>query len=86
MRRLMELQTKHQTLMRQGEDINYNAEKYQTELQDMDGKIDRAKSSAQAKINNVQDVRNDFPDSTDNKDIQLEIQKLKTKYLLNAIS
>ena len=73
MRRLMELQTKHQTLMRQGEDINYNAEKYQTELQDMDGKIDRAKSSAQAKINNVQDVRNDFPESTDNKDIQLEI-------------
>ena len=40
MRRLMELETKHQTLLKHDEDIKYNAEKYGNELQDIDGKIE----------------------------------------------
>ena len=85
MRRLMELETKHQTLLKQDEDIKYNAEKYNNELQDIEGKIERAGDSAKAKFNNLNDVRGDYQGSSDSKDISLEVEKLKTKYLLNAI-
>ena len=81
----MELETKHQTLLKQDEDIKYNAEKYNNELQDIEGKIERAGDSAKAKFNNLNDVRGDYQGSSDQKDISLEVEKLKTKYLLNAI-
>ena len=85
MRRLMELETKHQTLLKHDEDIKYNAEKYGNELQDIDGKIEWANDSVKAKFNNLNDVRGDYQGSSDSKDISLEVEKLKTKYLLNAI-
>ena len=65
MRRLMELETKHQTLLKQDEDIKYNAEKYGNELQDIDGKIERAGDSMRAKFNNLNDVRADYQGSSD---------------------
>ncbi len=46
MRRLMELQTRNQTILKENEDINYNREKIQNELEDQGSKIERAANSA----------------------------------------
>lgn len=56
MRRLMELQTKSQTLIKDNEDYAYHKEKYDKELGDQEGKIDRAAKSMHAKQNNLDSV------------------------------
>lgn len=42
MKRLMELQTREQTLQRENEDILYAMERLQNELQEQETKLDRA--------------------------------------------
>lgn len=56
MKRLMDLQTRQQTLLKEDEDITYNKEKYQNELEEQNSKIERAANSAEAKLNNLATV------------------------------
>jgi hypothetical protein len=86
MRRLMELQTRQQTLIKEKEDLEYQREKVNNELEDQAAKVERAVNSMNAKFNNLQSVNATVTETPESKDVALEVEKLKTKYLLNAIS
>lgn len=82
MRRLMELQTKHQILIRLDDDIKH----YDHTIEEQKSKVERSEKSMKSKLNNLESVNNDFRGTPQSKDIALEVEKLKSKYLLNSIS
>lgn len=86
MRRLMELQTRSQGLLKDNEDIVYAKEKLENEMNDQTDKINRAINSLNTKKNNLDSVDPNFANDHKGKDLTLEVEKLKSKYLLNAIS
>jgi hypothetical protein len=56
------------------------------DIKDQTDKIDRAQRSMNAKLNNVKSIKTDFEQSKPNADITYEVEKVKNKYLLNALS
>jgi hypothetical protein len=56
------------------------------DIKDQMDKIDRAQRSMNAKFNNVKSIKTDFEQSKQNADITYEIEKIKNKYILNALS
>ena len=78
----MELQTKHQVLIKLDDDIRY----YDNTIEEQKNKVDRAERSMASKLNNLDSVNPDFKGTPQAKDIALEVEKLKSKYLLNSLS
>ncbi|CAI2383185.1 unnamed protein product [Moneuplotes crassus] len=85
MSRLMEIQTRHQNYMRKNEEMNQQKEYLNKEISEQGGKIDRAENTKASNLDQVKSSVPDFEDSTRAKDIALEVEQLKTKYLMNAI-
>lgn len=86
MRRLMEIQTKQQSYLKKNEDVTYQRERIDRELQEQGGKVERAERTRANNYNSLIQNINDFDGSVQSKDIMFEAEQLKTKYLMNAIS
>ena len=85
MGRLMEIQAKKQNFERREEEIVYMREKIEKDLQEQGGKIERADRTKTSNYNELVAAVQDFEGSAKQKDVELEIEQLKTKYLMNAI-
>ena len=85
MRRLMEIQTKQQNFLKKNEDVSYQRERIDKELQDQHDKLSRAERTKNNNLQSVAQRVQNFEDSAKNKDIMFEAEQLKTKYLMSAI-
>jgi coiled-coil domain-containing protein 39 len=86
MRRLTEIQTKQQTFLKKNEDIAYQRERIEKELNDQQSKIERAENIKNENYDALVQTVEDFKDSAKEKDIEFETENLKTKYIMNAIA
>mmetsp|Transcript_20202 Transcript_20202/g.23381 ORF Transcript_20202/g.23381 Transcript_20202/m.23381 type:complete len:193 (-) Transcript_20202:29-607(-) len=85
MRRLMEIQTKQQNFLKSNEDYSNQRERLEKELQDQLDKLARADEAKNNNLQNLIQTAPDFDGSAASKDILLESEQLKTKYLLGAV-
>lgn len=86
MRRLTEIQTKQQNFLKKNEDIAYQRERIEKELNDQQSKLERAEATKNQNYDALVQAVEDFKDSAKEKDVQFEAESLKTKYIMNAIS
>ena len=85
MRRLMEIQTKQQNFLKKNEDFSHQRERIETELQDQMDKVARAEEVKNNNLQNIVQNNPQFEESANFKDVILESEQLKTKYMMNAI-
>lgn len=85
MRRLMEIQTKQQNYLKKNEDFSHQRERIESELQDQFDKVGRSEEVKNNNLQNLIQTNPQFEESSAFKDVILESEQLKSKYLMNAV-
>ncbi len=86
-RRLMEIKTKQQALIKQNDDMAVIRENLRKDLTDQVQKYERALTSHDSKAHNVLSVKGEaFEQSKENIMIQANVEKMKHQHLLNALA
>lgn len=85
MKRLIEIQGKNNTIGKRNEDINYQRDRIEKEINEQIDKIERAQRTRENNLNALLQDQADFNGSAKAKDVEFEAEQLKSKYLMNAI-
>ena len=83
----MEIKTKQQVFNKQNEELGHIRTQLEDELRIQADKIEKTERTYQSKLNNVMTVKGQgFGDSKENAEIMIEVEKLKTSHLMNALA